>query len=421
MSSANAASRPESVANATRDRGGLRWRLAASEFFAVSAISLPVLIALAFRTDLVTYHNPAFRQPFDDHKYILMASTNPFTFHLAPFCWRVLTPLIAKVLPFGLEWNFFLITFVSIWMTSVTVYYLARQYDLSRMYAFLGTLTFLSMGLVTKGLLQWFWYVDPLSLLLMTLAIWSIGARKDALFVLLLALGVADRENALLVAPLYYTLRTQRIVDVHLLARTFMLALPAIAMFFGLRSLIRPLNHDAAYLHSLPLSDRVVWSVHGRHHTSFNYEQIIMASLRHPLRAAVRFLPQVEYALRNGLILLPFFAFFRRFDLLLRFSPFIVLTFAQLLFIADNRYLVGAFPVLVLLALFGMRRFAEQLRIPPSYLVRLPLLFVALNLIWVNRVDPPGILQVAVLLLYLAALAWISRRPTARVRTAAQT
>lgn len=420
MSSTNAVAGPKFVIHSERNKGGSHWKYAAAEFLAVSGISLPILIALAFRTNLVTYNNPAFSRPFDHHKYILMASTDPFGFHLAPFCWRVLTPLVAKLLPFGLEWNFFLITFVSIWMTSVTIYYLAKQYDLSRIYALLGTVTFLSMGFVTKSLLQQFWYVDPLSLLFITMAIWSIVARKDGLFVLLLALGVADREEVLLVAPLYYSLNAQRLIDVQLIKRTVLLALPAIGVFFGLRLLIRPLNHDAAYLRSLPPVDRVVWSVHGRRHTSFNYQQIIMAGLRNPLYALARFLPRIRYSVRSALILLPFFAFFRRFDLLLRFAPFIGLTFAQLLFIADNRYLIGAFPVLVLLALFGMKGLVNWLGIQASYLIGLPLLFSGLNLIWIDRIDPPGVLQIAILISYLAVLTWISRRPIGRM-SAAQT
>ncbi len=421
VSSTNVSVRPALLTHGNTDGAISRWRCAAVEFLAVSGISLPVLIALTFRTNLVTYNNPAFNQPFDHHKYILMASSNPFAFHIAPYCWRVLTPLIAKVLPFGLEWNFFLIAFVSIWMTSVTTYYLARRYDLSRICAILGTLTFLSMGFVTKSLLQWFWYVDPLSLLFITLAIWSIVARKDALFVLLLALGVADREEVLLVAPLYYSLNAQRIIDVDLIKRTVLLALPAVGVFVGFRLLIRPLNHDAAYLRSLPSVDRVVWSVHGHRHTSFNYQQIIGASLANPAYALVRFLPHIWYSLRSALILLPFFAFFRRFDLLLRFAPFIALVFAQLLFIADNRYLIGAFPVLVVLAVFGMREFVDRLGIPAPYLLGLPLLFVGLNLVWVDRVDPPVVLQIAILVSYLAVLAWISRRPVSRTSKAAQT
>lgn len=391
-----------------------------TEFLAVAAASLPLLVVLSLRTALLTYSNPAFKLPTDQHKYILMASSNPFQFHIAPYCWRVLVPLIAKVLPFSLEWNFFLITFISIWMTGVLIYFLAKECGLPSIYGLLGVLLFFSLGFTTKQLLYQFWDSDPLSLLAMTLAIWTILTRKDVLFILVLALGVASREDVLVVAPLYYSLNARRFVDVQLLLKSVLLAIPAVAVFFGLRQLIPSLNHNAAYLRSLPVQDRVVWTGHRHQHTSFDYLQIILTGLRHPLKAITRFLPHVAYSLRSALILLPFLVFFRRFDLLLRFSPFIVLIYAQLLFIDTNRYLIGVFPVFVLLSLFGMKRFVDWLAVDPSYLVGLPLLFIALNLVWMNRIDAPTAVQLAVLIPYLAVLIWIARSTSSRMNTAIQ-
>src|SRR3990172_6901681 len=83
------------------------------EFLLVACIALLITTILLLRTDIITYKHPNFLCHWDLHKYIYMATQNPFDFHIAPFCWRVVNSLLAKMLPFDFQCNFFIVIFVA--------------------------------------------------------------------------------------------------------------------------------------------------------------------------------------------------------------------------------------------------------------------------------------------------------------------
>ena len=46
---------------------------------------------------------------WDRHYYLQAARDGPWDFHIAPYCWRVLVPLVAWASPLPLQWTFFAI------------------------------------------------------------------------------------------------------------------------------------------------------------------------------------------------------------------------------------------------------------------------------------------------------------------------
>ena len=50
----------------------------------------------------------------------------------APFCWRIMSPLLAKVLPFDIQTNFFVLAFAGVWLAGVAVYYMAKAFSFSK-------------------------------------------------------------------------------------------------------------------------------------------------------------------------------------------------------------------------------------------------------------------------------------------------
>src|SRR5207249_9916137 len=98
------------------------------------------LIALLTRTTRLTPSHPYFTLAWDHHKYIEMARRDPFDFHIAPFGWRVLNPLLARILPFDLETNFTILSFTALWLTAVLTYYMLRRLGFSSYIAFAGLL-----------------------------------------------------------------------------------------------------------------------------------------------------------------------------------------------------------------------------------------------------------------------------------------
>jgi hypothetical protein len=387
--------RPRVLSNVAAARGGF------TEFALVFASALAVFTALALRTTYLTYSNPDFRQPWDHHKYIRMAQGNPFDFHIAPYCWRVVTPLLAKVLPFSLEWNFFFISFLSILMTGVVVYYMARALKFSRELAFVGMLLFFALGYSTKTMLSDFWLTEPLSTFVMSLAILCILTRKDVVFVLLLFLGEGVRETVISVAPLYYSLNARRLIDPRLAVRTVLFALPAVAVFFGLRIFIVEMNNKASYLRTLTPIVRLEW--HGQ--TRYGQIDALKSVFRAPLLRIQQSLPAATNLVRNSMVLLPFLLYTRTRMLALRFAPYALVLYAPTLALGPvARYLIPLYPVLALLSVSGVEFLSERLQIPVLYFAVLPLLFIGSNLLSVNARDASGALQAVCLFLYLALL-----------------
>src|SRR3972149_5351757 len=104
----------------------------------VAFIAFLGLVSLYARTDRLNYLHPSFEEVWDHHKYIEMAAHNPFGLHIAPFGWRILNPILAKILPFEISKNFTILTLVELWFTAVITYYMSRKFGLSRGLALAG-------------------------------------------------------------------------------------------------------------------------------------------------------------------------------------------------------------------------------------------------------------------------------------------
>ncbi len=143
------------------------------ELLYVSILSSILLTILILRTEKLLYSNLMFNQPWDHHKYIEMAK-HPFNFHIAPYCWRIFVPLIAYILPFDLEINFLIITYASIWITSLLIYYLLKECNFDKKFALTGLIIYFSLGWATKFYIQDFWLVDSTAFLFIVIIIYFL-------------------------------------------------------------------------------------------------------------------------------------------------------------------------------------------------------------------------------------------------------
>jgi hypothetical protein len=330
-----------------------------------------------------------------------MASNNPFGFHVAPFCWRVGTPLLAKALPFDVERSFFIISFLSVWMTGVVVFYLARRFALSRWAALSGMLLFFTLGYAARANLYNLWKPDPLAFLVITLAIYCIASRKDWQYALLLAVGVAVKESVLFVVPLYYTLNAEKPLDHRLALRTLLLALPSALVFIALRSFIPMRNEDIAYIGSLPVTLTQVQLGSSTYDLGRLWNEIGVPRLQSVSVDAL-----LGYTVGTfGVVAatLPLFSVRRNISIFIRFLPFLLLVFAQVLFATNvERLLVFGFPAIIIMGLTGAEAVAKTLRVKDWTLsiVLGGLIVVSLTRMWPFIVPPSY--EALLFLIYLA-------------------
>src|SRR5207248_7994890 len=135
----------------------------ARELISIASICALLLAAVYLRTYHVTRADAIFQQPWDWHKYLYMARHNPLDFHIAPFCWRFLNSLFARLLPFGVERNFLLLTLVELFLTGVLTYYALKRWGFPQLYSLAGMLFFWGLAEATRGPLSMPPSVDQLS------------------------------------------------------------------------------------------------------------------------------------------------------------------------------------------------------------------------------------------------------------------
>ena len=138
---------------------GSGWR----ELLAVLSISCAMLGMLYLRTYRITRTDAVFKEPYDHHKYIYMALHNPLDFHIAPFAWRFLNSLFAKMLPFGVDTNFLVLMLIEILLTAVMVYFMLKAAGFGQTVALTGLFFYWGLAQATKGTLSMVWLSDPLT------------------------------------------------------------------------------------------------------------------------------------------------------------------------------------------------------------------------------------------------------------------
>ncbi len=360
----------------------------------VVVVSFLALAGYYARTDRLTVLHPYFAKAWDHHKYIEMA-THPFALHIAPFCWRILVPLLAWLLPFGLQRNFTILAFCALFLTAIVFYFVLRQWGFSHRVALMGILFFLALGWATRLNTFDFWQTDAAGFLFTVIALWGIFAGRDLVFLAALVVGVTARESVIFVAPLYYTFHARRVFDKRVLGRTLALVSLPVLVLVLIRIAIPPWNGNPAYMATLPETLR---------EDPYNLVTLFR-NIGLPRLQGVSygmFIDDICVTFGVSLVFLPLFAKKNRF-LFVKFAPFLVLCLAPLLLAVNtNRLVVNAFPAVIILALEGILAIAEVTGTSPDLFLPLPLLLLVMLLVKPGWFVVPSLLEAFILLAYLA-------------------
>src|ERR1700690_379493 len=380
---------------------GSGWR----ELLAVISICVAMLGMLYLRSYRITRTDDVFRQPWDHHKYIYMAQHNPWDFHIAPFCWRLLNPFFASLLPFNVDTSFLVVMLVEILLTAVMVYFMLKAAGFGQVAALTGMFLYWGLTQATKGPLFLVWLSDPLTHLFLVTTIYLIFTKRPVWAALVLAAGCLSKEVLLIGAPLYYLLTAERKLDWKQLRRGVLFGVPAVAVFVGLRALIPERGFDPSYTSTLP--HEVASAYYG--HLGFGYWQsareIVSWRVQNFTGWHIRMMTVDTFGV---LLLFPLFAIRKNIEPALRWGPFVAAVYvATLLFSGGyGRPLVICFPALLIMGLNGLERLrslgGSSARWPMGLAIALAL--VPLNWLYPKRVDPLFELQALVFILFIAAM-----------------
>jgi hypothetical protein len=186
----------------------------------------------------------------DHHHYIEQAEGAAGRKELAdapPYCWRVLTPALARALTrtgLGLNASFYLITNVSLFGFLLVLFFYLRELGFDRRLGLAG----LALVALMQGPVRWFeyqyWMSDPPCLFLVALAFWLVRRERAAALGLVGVVAAFVRETYVVVFPHYLLYLWKRRSRAEAVARTLAVSALPIAILIGLRLAIVPNQPD---------------------------------------------------------------------------------------------------------------------------------------------------------------------------------
>lgn len=170
----------------------------------------------------------------DDLIYERMAD-HPFGTHTYVFAYRIAIPWLVHVLPFSHTTSFSVLAWVGSGAAAGVLFLLLEELRISRATAIpLALALAISPPLLVASARQGR-NPDPMSVLVMVTGALFIVRRQPRALALTMFVGALNRESALFLGPLAYTVWAQRPIDLPVVRRVLAVGAPAVAAFVALR------------------------------------------------------------------------------------------------------------------------------------------------------------------------------------------
>lgn len=340
-------------------------------------LSFIITLLICYKTDKITYNHSLFPMPWDHHKYIFMALNN-LDFHIAPFCWRILVPILASILPFELSINFQLIAFFSIAFSGYFVFLIGRKIFENDVIGFGMILAFYTFSFAVKYPIHDFWLPDALVIFLISAGIYSILIKNNLTFLLIIVLGALTKESVLFIIPLYYTLNTEQIFDKKLLFRTFVFLIIGLSVLILVRVLIPPLNHNHEYISKLPLHLKLVQNESSFYSFGYLFKTIGLERIKN---FSLKFLYKISVYVFTSYSIFMFFDIKSLLKWSIKFLPYLIFVYSQLLFAINiERLVVLAFPFVLISAFAGLNKVGEKITYPSHFIILMNLIYLIFDI-----------------------------------------
>ncbi|MHA1309640.1 MAG: hypothetical protein ACTSWR_05550 [Candidatus Helarchaeota archaeon] len=213
----------------------------------ISVVLLPIGVYTIWSI-IFYFYSPLI--PVKDAFYYKMMSETPFNPSIsAPYCYRILTPLIVFILPFDSGSSFLYINFIFFILTSIIFYKFLKRLNFNKFYSFNGEIIFTAGNVTSIYLIHNFIMVDQLNQLIFLIGCYLLvfynpdkRIYRDILIIVILAIGVLNKETILLIIPIYFVLESGNLFKK--IFKTLLIATPSLGIFIVLRLFI---PHTGSY------------------------------------------------------------------------------------------------------------------------------------------------------------------------------
>jgi hypothetical protein len=377
-------------------RVGIRGKIALS----VALCSLVWIAAvLVLHGDMRS--DPEFALPMDHHKYIAMAQQDLGSFRIAPFCWRIGMPSLARMVG-GDPWTVMaVLTSIGLICMMCAVALLVWDATASKRHVLGVCATALAMGWLTRTSVWNPATVDMLACGLMMISVYLLTRRVWVWSAIVLCGAVLVKESALLALPIALVVSSQRPWK-HLAMWT----LPAVVVVAIVRLSIPAGNADASYVATLPEALRLVQHGTSTYSLSYLVSTIALDRLLHPSLTDMWALTGDSVGLVAGsmLIAVAWYVPSRRWFMVVLCA----VTAAQVLLAVNiQRVVLMSGPALA--AIGWMYIDTTRLRWASVLLVYLACGLLVVTTVG-SRVSPSILMQVAALVVFIGAYLYQHRR-----------
>jgi len=289
---------------------------------------------------------------------------------IAPFCYRILTPFIAWLMPFDLVTNFLIISFVGFYFTGILLYYLLKEY-FTKILAITGITIFYSLRFTTWYFFYNLWLTESLAFCFIVLCFWAINKSNLKIYAFSLFLGVLTKEVVLFTIPVLLISEFLKMKENNSFHKKYLLnslyaILPGLIILITVRIIIVP---------------DPIWG--------YDYFYLIQRiGVNRRIKSIIRLDVEFFYICTIGtwgiiLCLFPFFnkeeSFIYWFKL---YGIFMCLIYSQLLIASDVEHvLISGFYPMLLLALSGIQKLSEEREINELVFLVISILYFIIQLI----------------------------------------
>ena len=340
------------------------------EFVVVMLIIVFFLIVIKLTTLPLVPSHPDFANPWDHHWYIEMANNPIVVFKqtiIAPYCYRILMPILGWLMPFDLTINFQILTMLCLFFTGLILYIILKEFY-SKILSLAGLTLFYSSHWTARFLIYDFWLTDSMAFLFILLCFFAIVKSNIMLYGVSLFLGVLSKEVVLFTIPVlliseYMKMNQKSISNKHYVLRCLYAILPGFIVFIAIRLIIRQPNSE--YISIFPFDLREI--------------NRFILSLSNPIYYYI-------YTFSTWGIICSTFPLLNRKSILLtwlkQYGVFIVLIYCQLLIAIDiERNLIAGFFPIILLTVSGFESVCIKKNISHLYFMALCIIYFFISII----------------------------------------
>ncbi len=227
----------------------------------VFSLFLIYLIILRLIIPIFNENCEFFNESADWFYYINMAEdiTSIFRGEIrSPFCYRPLMPFIAALLPLDLQTNFAIVSFISIYLTGIMVYF-TLKIDFNKLMSLVGLILFCYLSYLGMKCPYWdcffhmdfynVYLVDSLAFLFLMCCFYTILTSNKRLFSIFLIFGTLTKEIVLFTIPVFLIYnfieenkKENKKEFLYDFFKSSFYILPALAVFITFRLIVREFN-----------------------------------------------------------------------------------------------------------------------------------------------------------------------------------